>query len=893
VKYILTTDDAIERFAGRAGGKATNLALAARHRVSVPAWFCVTAEAFDQFVEEHDIGSVLRPGDNAQRLDEFATEIETLFARLPLPADVEAEIDGQLDRGELRGQLLAVRSSGLDEDSAEHSFAGQFSSFLSQRGRAAVASAIRRCWASAFSRRAIAYRLEKGLGLARIRMGVVVQLMIEPVAAGVAFSRNPVHVLDREHVVVESVFGLGEGLVNGELDCDHFELDRDSLGVVRSELLAAAGGTRPSVSDAQLRDIGATALLLEESFGTPQDVEWAIDAAGNLHIVQTRPITTLPGDAFFDRHVNGNKATLWDNSNIIESYSGVTSPLTFSFANAAYSKVYRQFCDVMGVPKKIIDEHDAMFRNMLGLIRGRVYYNLMNWYRLVGLLPLAGGSGRSMEIMMGVRQQLKPEIASLFDFMQRPPRYSLPTKARVVLLGAWRFARLDSIVAAFQRWFDEIYENACDRDFNAMSLPELAEYYQYLDENVLAQWRAPIINDYFCMIFFGLLKRLTSEWVADGPDGESLQNDLLCGEGGLASAEPTKLLMRIAEWVGQQGPELAAWLQTTTADEAWRQMREAGRWPGLARRIEDYLDRYGFRCVDELKLEANDLHDDPSFVLAAIAGYIRAGKFDIGELETREAAIRAAAERTIHERLGGVRRRVYLQVLKQARKAIRNREDLRFARTKIFGIARRVFRAVGGHLRELGVLRDERDVFLLTVDDLLGFIEGRPTTVDLAGLVEIRRGEFDGYRSSPPPPDRLVTYGAAGVSIAVPQALDSANLLAGEAGGSDSPDVLTGTPCSPGIVEGIVRVATSSKEAEGVDREILVTERTDPGWVPLYPSCAGLLIERGSLLSHSAVVARELGLPTIVGITGGLMSRLKTGQRIRMDAGRGVVTILS
>ena len=153
--------------------------------------------------------------------------------------------------------------------------------------------------------------------------------------------------------------------------------------------------------------------------------------------------------------------------------------------------------------------------------------------------------------------------------------------------------------------------------------------------------------------------------------------------------------------------------------------------------------------------------------------------------------------------------------------------------------------------------------------------------------------EFAGYRRSAPPPERLITRGAAGVSFAMPQVLADADLLRTDAIDDSDPDVLTGTPCCPGIVEGVVRVAETSKDAEGIDQEILVTARTDPGWVPLYPSCAGLLIERGSLLSHSAVVARELGLPTIVGISGGLMERLRTGQRVRMDAGSGEVRILS
>ncbi len=321
-------------------------------------------------------------------------------------------------------------------------------------------------------------------------------------------------------------------------------------------------------------------------------------------------------------------------------------------------------------------------------------------------------------------------------------------------------------------------------------------------------------------------------------------------------------------------------------------MTDEGRWPELKARIDDYLDQFGFRCVNELKLEEKDLHEDPSFIINAIASYVRSRTYDIGALEERERTIRADAEAKVDERLRGLKRVAFNWILRHARAAVMRRENLRFARTKMFGIARHLFRAMGRQLTRLGVIDEERDIFYLTVEEIIGFIEGRPTTVKLGGLIALRKREFAEYRQSAPPPDRFLTYGAAGASIALPQVLMDADLLRSEGMETEEPDVFYGTPCCPGVVEGTVRVAESSADAEGIDQEILVTARTDPGWVPLYPSCSALLIERGSLLSHSAVVARELGLPTIVGIPGGLMKRLSTGQRVRIDAGRGEVRIL-
>jgi len=539
---------------------------------------------------------------------------------------------------------------------------------------------------------------------------------------------------------------------------------------------------------------------------------------------------------------------------------------------------------------------------MLGLIRGRIYYNLINWYRLVLMLPGAGSNKAFMETMMGVRQQLKPELAGVFESTSRPQHYPLPSRIKLLYRTLLRWWSINSIIDDFQSQFDRIYQQARKTDFKALSYPELLQRYQHYDNELLRNWKAPIINDYLCMVFFGLLKKLTEKWL--GKDAGSLQNDLLCGQGDLESTEPTKMLMRIAAWI-DTAPEAAAlkawWLARSTAeiqksllDSSPRVSQELPSGLDEARsRILEFLDRFGFRCINELKLEALDLHDDPSFIFEAISSYVRRKSYSIADMETRERAIRENAEAVATQRLGPFRRTIYFWVLNEARAAVRNRENLRFDRTKIFGVIRHLFRAMGHRLVLMGQLERERDVFFLTADELLAWGEGRGLTLDLKALVSIREREFAEFEATPPPPDRLLSLGAVSYSMHFPHVLMDGDLLRSEPPRSDDPNLLFGTPCCPGVVEGVVRVVRDVSDARGLDGEILVTERTDPGWVPLYPSCSGLLIERGSLLSHSAVVARELGLPTIVGVSGGLLKKLKTGMRVRVDAGKGEIRILT
>jgi pyruvate,water dikinase len=863
-----------------AGGKAAHLFELERLGYPVPPWFCVPASAFDAF----------RASD--------------------IPDELRRDIRQGLER--LGLVFVAVRSSGIEEDSAEHSFAGQFESYLYQKGEAQILDALRRCWASADSARVEAYRRSVGLNGRPVRMGVVIQRMVDSDCAGVAFSRNPLQPANRSTVVIDSVWGQGEGLVSGALDADHFEVDRETLAVrarvaAKTEAVTrdSRGGTRtvpldderrhqPSLTEEQARDVARMVVRLERDLGLPQDCEWAF-ADGRLYCLQTRPITNLPPDALFDPRVNGAEPVIWDNSNIVESYAGVTTPLTFTHVSRCYREVYLRYCRLMGVPERVIAEHEPVFANMLGLVRGRVYYNLVNWYRLLALFPGMAQSKGFMETMMGVKQSLTPELAALFGSLDRSPRYA-PWRRLMLLVGtAYRLARTERYVDEFMERVERVIGPLEESDPRASNLSDQLALYRRLEKEVLERWTAPIISDTRCMVAFGLLGKLTARWVKpplDGAGGGSLQNDLLCGERNLKSTEPMRLLMRIAERVDQGDPAIRERFLAESPEQLWASLA-SGLAPEVRAMFSDFLRRYGFRCADELKLEEPDLHDDPRFAVASVQSYVRLRRYAAHEMEERELAIRRAAEDRVRAVLSGPKRWLYFRVLRWARRAVSVRELLRFERTRTFGVTRRLFRAIGANLTQLGVLDDERDVFYLTIDELRAFQDGRSVATDLRPLAALRRREFDEFRRTPAPPDRFVTRGSAAAAMRYPLLLLEADLLA--SAGADEyedPSVLRGTPCSPGVVEGVVRVAARVEDAEGLSGEILVAERTDPGWVPLFPVCSGLIIERGSLLSHSAVVARELGIPTIVGVSGRPVQRLKSGQRVRMDAGKGEVRIL-
>ena len=885
----LGPDSPAEALAARAGGKAAQLAILGRLGCSVPSWFCIPVEGFDAAFAEAQ-----------EQLGGTADTVPAGVSSLPVPKKVAELIPEALAQYSLSDEFVAIRSSGLDEDGTEHSFAGQFESYLYRRGADAIVEAIGRCWASAFSERNVAYRRAIGKPDSVPRMGVVIQQMIDSESAGVAFSRNPLAPGDRDALIVESVWGQGEGIVSGKLDSDHFVVNRSTReydvtvankvtaivqhpeGGIHQVTLDDVRAREASLTSDQLREIADLVLHLEN--------EWAT-ADGRLFALQTRPITTLPPDAVFDEDIAGSEAVIWDNSNIVESYSGVTTPLTFSHVNRAYREVYFQTCGLLGVPKGVIAEHEGMFRNMLGLIRGRIYYNLLNWYRLLSLFPLLGKSGSFMETMMGVKQSLETDLQPLFDaVVDEAPEYGrfkrvgMMMRLAVHMLGGARanelfLARVDRVCSPMEA-----------ADLANLSLPHQVKLYHQLLDEVLKHWRAPIVNDTRCMIAFGMLKSLTETWIAEAgaEDAASLQNDLLCGSGDLKSTEPMRLLLEMAAEIDGDA-EIRRRLLDETPEEFWRALQD-GFAPHFKTRFESYIAEYGYRCVDELKLETLDYHDRPHMVVASVQGYVRHGVPPAEEMEERKHEIREGAEAIVRERLRGIRRAYYFAVLRWTRRAVSDRERLRFERTRTFGVVRQIFRGVGRNLEALGALDARDDVFYLTVEEIIAFADGRATTLELSELAAVRQREYEEYRGSGAPPNRFLTRGAVGAALRHPSLLQSLDLLKDL--GSDDPNVLRGISCCPGVVEGPVRVAHSFEDTEGLDGEILVTERTDPGWVPAFPACSGLIIERGSLLSHSAVVARELGIPTVVGVDGDPLKKLENGQRVHLDAGKGEVRIL-
>jgi phosphohistidine swiveling domain-containing protein len=801
--------------------------------------------------------------DNENATARFGGKGTALFhlgrAGFPVPDWFAIPPDEAIDSGNwppLAGEY-AVRSSATAEDGAAHSFAGQFDTFLHVPPDR-ITERIAQVRASAQAEAVLAYCREKNLP-PPAPPTVLVQRMIDPRCAGVAFSADPVGG-DRTLTVVAAVAGTGEKLVSGDEDGETWNVRRDGNVTVKPD------DALLSTDDAKA--VAELAVSCERHFGRPQDIEWAIDREGKLWLLQSRPITTLGG-----LPDSGDTLRVWDNSNIAESYGGVTTPLTFSFARRIYEHVYREFCTLMSVPRDRIERADDVFPQMLGLIRGRTYYNLASWYRVLALLPGFQLNRSFMEQMMGVKQPLPEPLVQQIIAESRTTRFNDVLALVGTCTGLIRQnSGLKKQITRFQERLNRALDLSGAPSLEDFSAEMLAAHYRQLEGQLLKKWDAPLVNDFFAMIYYGVLRGLCKKWLGD-QDG-TLQNDLLAETGGIISAEPPRRIMKMAA-LAAEVPGLPEKLADPDVREDVK-LNLVSAHAELAAAFQSYLDDFGDRCLEELKLESPTVRDDASTLLISIGALAAGGR-------AREKMEESPHKGTDAPRIGNpLRRVIFRHVLERTRERVRCRENLRFERTRLFGRVRAIMREIGRRLWADGRLEDPADVFYLELGEVLATCEATGTTDDLAALAALRKRDFDGFRAEEAPPDRFETRGP----VHRHQSWEHAAVSFDSTG-----DLIKGQGACPGVVRGVVRVVLDPRGARLEPGEILVALQTDPGWVVLFPAASGLLVERGSLLSHSAIVSRELRLPCVVSLAN-ITRILKTGDRVEMNGGTGEVRIL-
>ena len=855
------------------GNKAANLWWLAKFGLQVPRWFVIPCETFSSLLGHYNI-------DIKERIEKSGeANVQEAFAEQLLSQGREiltSLVHDQLNTCFNTISLFSVRSSAVDEDSQHASFAGIMESYLFVH-REDLVDKVVRCAASAFSENALSYRRARRIPFLPLRVAVIVQEMIDSAKSGVLFTRDPV--LNKSKYVITAGFGVGEGAVSNRVETDTLWLDPATGKVVRSQIgtkktkmsmaensndgavvTPIKGSKTPVLNAEEIRSLFEAIKRIELKFAEPQDIEWAFDASGTIHLLQTRPITSLPD--------NSAERVVWDNSNIVESYPGVTTPLTYSFARYVYENVMKRTAMGLTLNRKAIEENSAIFETLIGYIDGRIYYNLTNWYSMVSLNPTFAKDKTACNRMLGIKKKLAVTT------------HSVSTSYRSYAALLWKFVLRGYYRRCFYREFEKLYAEHADVDFDSCSLSELYAAFKKLEASYIRIWPVTIENDLFLMFFYDLMNRLVKK--TSSPDSSHSHPSYLFSDSNkMESLKPVESILNICNMI-HLNPSLKT-LFGSDDKKVLQGLRQNPDFKEVHAAIFKHIKKYGDRTLHELKLETKSMRDDPAILIRFIRHTLSCERTRFSEdnkcQDSGDGAVNILP--TIAKR--PFKYLISPRLRNLMRESITHRENMRFARTRAYGLVKRIFRAIELHFCQLGLLDRRDDIFFLAVDEIFSIINGSAVNFDLKHTVRNRRKRFLLQKQSPTPPSRLFTCGVA--AIARRYTYDA---LETNTDTEEQDKNLKGIGCCPGQVSGRARIVRNPDPDLGIDGEILVAEMTDPGWVFLMMRAGGMIVERGSILSHTAIIGREMNIPTIVGVKDAT-KLITDGSRITLDGSTGEI----
>jgi len=819
-----------------AGGKGANLGELIHAGFPVPEGFVITTDAYVAAASAAGVD----PKDPAAA--------RAKLTDTAMPAEIANAVR---DAYRALSGHVAVRSSATAEDLPEASFAGQQDTILDVDGEDALLDAVRRCWASLWNERAVSYRATHAVDERALRLAVVVQRMVPATIAGVLFTADPI-TGRRRRAAIDAVRGLGEQLVSGAVNPDHYLVDTTTGAVLerRGDIL----------DDARLREIAAIGGRIEAHYGKPQDIEWAIDDQ-KLWIVQSRDITTLyPIPATAPDPERDLRVYL--SANVAQGVLQPFTPMgiqTFRLLGAAFaSAVGKPLADPSAGTSVIADAGLRLWIDLTGVIR----------------------NSAAREIPVRVLSIMEARSSGIFARLLEDPR-----------LAARRGSRLRSVVSILRAvehagvppWIlrallrPEATRDRILRDVDAMvrsDVGPLTTPTERLDafERLLTTTPPRMFPRLVAMVGAGLVSyNLASRLLRRVASDDELRTVLR----GLPFNPTTEMdleLWAIARLVRDDPPSRAALADSAPADLS-ADFRRGALPEMLQRELETFLAKYGHRAIAEIDLGLPRWSEDPSHLLGAIANYQR---LDAAALAPDAQFARGAREAdatiaSLLSRVHGPRRFLARRLLRRVRALAGAREAPKFHVVRIFAQGRAILAPVGGALADAGRIAAPDDIWFLTLPDARRAVAGE----DMHARVAERRAEYRREERRRHIPRVLLSDGTDAEAAFASPATDGA---------------IRGTPASPGSARGIAHVMLSPAGARLEPGEVLVAPATDPGWTPLFLTASALVMEMGGMMSHGAVVAREYGIPAVVGVPEAT-TRIATGEHIVVDGSAGTVAL--
>jgi rifampicin phosphotransferase len=863
------------------GGKALNLGIMSTGKLPVPGGFCVTTDAYRLVVQQRldDLMDKLAAETDPAGVGAAAEEARQRVLALEPPAELQTAISDHYNAlGD--DEAVAVRSSATAEDLAHASFAGQQDTYLNVVGSVALLAAVRRCWASLWTDRAVSYRNANGIDHRGVALAVVVQRMIDAAVAGVMFTANPI-TGNRNETVIDASPGLGEAVVSGAVNPDHFVVDSVEPSIVTRRLgdkrvmitSRPGGGTEhheladqasePCLDDQQVLQLVDLGQRVQRLYGAPQDTEWALDSAGDFWLTQARPITTLYPLA--QMHRSGLRVLM-----CFSLAQGLTRPIT-PMGIAAIRLIGASVAAAIKIP---LDQPSAgpramhapgqrIFLDLTSVLRNRIGRRAV--IAIFGVME-----ARASLVLKTLAE--RPEFSiidsrdhtTLRHIARAVLRNKVPVRVAIGLANPeWAYRGIAATERRLRRSLIlPVNVTASQRlDFVEQRLRELIF--------LVMPRTGPYAGGGYLML--AASRRLLRDVAEPGELQEVLR--------GLPHNITTEMDLQLWELTEEiRNDEVSRKIFTELAVPDLLQRYRERTLPAVTQRgLQAFLRRFGHRAVAEIDLGMPRWSDDPSHLLGVISNYLRLDDSELDPVsQFRAGGVKAesmitsltsrAAERSrLRARLAG-------WTLRRVRQLAGLREAHKFPLAMAFADMREHLKAVGRELAAVKVLDQVDDVFFLDLGDARRGLAGE----DLRALVTERREAYQQELKRRHIPRVILSDGTE------PEALAAA------AAGADG--ALAGSPASTGTVTGRARVVLDPVGAHLEPGEILVAPSTDPGWTPLFLTAGGLVMEMGGAGSHGAVVAREYGIPAVVGVPDAT-NKIETGQLITVDGTAGLVSL--
>jgi pyruvate,water dikinase len=879
-KYILYFDEIDKKDLSLVGGKGANLGEMTKAGFPVPFGFCLTTESYKEFINYNELYDFIVEEIKDANLENISTigiKIREKIEQSEMPEKVEEEIVKAADKIGI-DNYYAVRSSATAEDLAFASFAGQQDTYLNIKGKASLINSVRNCWASLFTDRAILYRLQNKIEHEKVHMSVVVQKMVLPDIAGIMFTADPVSG-NRGIISIDASYGLGEALVSGLVSPDIYKFKKESMEIESKNIAdkkmaimpIQGGGTKKvditgekSISqvmvDGDIKKLAELGMKIEEHYGCPQDIEWCLEK-NKLYIVQSRAITSLfplqtpmPKDESMHVYISLSHAQVMTDP---------ISPLGIDL-----------FRDMLPFGENVEREERYKILTSAG---GRIYADisgLMHFKKLQVKIPelLESGDALMAEALGQLVQRknfdekLKGKKANIKPFL----RYIMPVAIKTIKNLV--FSNTEGTVKLMNNYIKQREKDTLKAVQSAkQGVEKLDVIYKtaslYEDAKIIIPYLAPGI------IAFKVLGNLEKKFLGTN----HYTNIIAKGLEGNITTEMGLLIGDLADMV-RKSQSLIYEFENEDCKTLISRINKVKGNDEFKRFFNNFINQYGVRASGEIDIARDRWLENPEPLVKSILAIIKTSKEGIHREEygkTIEKAKEAAENmvKEIQDKHGKIKAKIARRLILVLRNSFPIREHHKFMMMRLFMIFKNVLLEEAKILVGKDCLKEENDIFYVSFEELYKAIENSES---LKTLVEARKEEYEYYKKLSAP--RVMTS-------------EGEEIKAGYKRGNMPEGALLGIPVSSGVIEGIAKVITDPSKTALNKGEILVAPFTDPGWTPLFINASGLVMEVGGLLTHGTVVAREYGIPAVVGISEAT-KKIKTGQKIRVDANNGYVMVI-